>query len=154
VIKYRLGCANAHEFESWFRAIDDYDAQMRDGAIACPLCGLTQIDKLPMAPAVVGSRRAESRRESEQAPMQTGSGSAAGTGGAAPTLNMLRMLKQKIIENSEDVGTRFAEEARKMHFGEIEERQIRGSSTAEEAKGLIEDGIDFGLMPNLPEDLN
>ena len=69
-------------------------------------------------------------------------------------LDAFRALKQSVIENTEDVGHRFAEEARKMHFGDIEERHIRGSSTADEARSLIDDGVPFGILPPLPEDLN
>ncbi|MET0409147.1 MAG: DUF1178 family protein, partial [Hyphomicrobium sp.] len=66
----------------------------------------------------------------------------------------LREFTQKVVANTEDVGPRFADEARKMHFGEIEERQIRGTSTAEEARELAEDGVPFGILPALPDDLN
>lgn len=145
MIKYRLGCQAGHEFESWFRAIDDYEAQSRSGLIACPSCGSTDISKQPMAPAVV-TRRGKER------PVQTVKST--GEGDAAPTLGQLRAFKKSIIENSENVGPRFADEARKIHLGEAHERDIRGVSTPEEARGLIEDEVPFGILPPLPEDLN
>jgi hypothetical protein len=145
VIKYRLGCQAGHEFESWFRAIDDYDAQTRSGMIACPTCGSTNISKLPMAPAVVTGR-------GKQRPVQAAR--SGGEGDAAPTPGQLRAFKQSIIEHSEDVGRRFADEARKIHFGEAHERNIRGISTPEDARRLIEDEVPFGILPPLPEDLN
>jgi hypothetical protein len=140
VIKYRLSCQSGHDFESWFRAIDDYDAQLLRGLIACPTCGSAEISKQPMAPAVVSSRD----RQKSATPVEI----------PADVVSKLRALKQTVVENSEDVGTRFADEARKMHFGEAEERNIRGNSTPEEARGLAEDGVPFGILPGLPEDLN
>lgn len=140
MIKYRLSCATGHDFESWFRAIDDYDAQLQRGLIACPTCGSTEISKQPMAPAVVSSREGHKSTSPVEIPRDV--------------LSKLRALKQTVLENSEDVGTRFADEARKMHFGEAEERNIRGNSTPEEAQGLAEDGVPFGILPGLPEDLN
>jgi hypothetical protein len=149
MIRYRLGCADGHEFESWFRTIAEYDAQSHSGAVACPLCGSTEITKQPMAPAVVsgrdnGRRRAPQRASADQNP-----------GPVGPEMtSALRAFRKVIMENSEDVGGRFAEEARKIHFGEAEERNIRGSTTVEEAQSLFQDGIPFGVLPLLPEDLN
>jgi hypothetical protein len=145
VIKYRLGCQAGHEFESWFRAIDDYDAQSRSGMIACPTCGSTEISKQPMAPAVVTGRN-------KKRPAQAAK--SAPEGDASSTLGQIRAFKQSIIENCEDVGPRFADEARKIHFGEAHERNIRGISTPEDARRLVEDEVPFGILPPLPEDLN
>ncbi|WP_045834836.1 DUF1178 family protein [Hyphomicrobium sp. 99] len=146
MIKYRLGCPSGHEFESWFRASADYDAQVLAGAIECPLCGSIDISKVPMAPSIVTRATVAPPRPDNAIAMQSGDAKAA--------LEALRAIKKTIFESSEDVGTRFAEEARKMHFGEIEERHIRGSSTLEEARELIDEGVPFGILPALPEDLN
>lgn len=147
MIKYRLGCPAGHEFESWFRASADYDAQASAGDISCPLCGSLDISKQPMAPSIVTKASAAPRQPNSSAiAMQSGDAKAA--------LEALRAIKKSIFENSEDVGTSFAEEARKMHFGEAEERHIRGSSTLEEAQALSEEGVPFGILPALPEDLN
>jgi hypothetical protein len=145
VIKYRLGCASGHEFDSWFRSSEDYDRQSLSGAVACPLCGSADIAKQPMAPAVVTGRGKEARSR-EMIAMR----------GEPPraVLDALRSLKQSVIDNTQDVGSRFADEARKMHFGEIEERHIRGSSTPDEARSLIDEGVPFGILPPLPEDHN
>jgi hypothetical protein len=144
MIRYRLGCSHGHEFESWFHTIDSFDAQSRSGAVACPLCGSTEITKQPMAPAVVSTR-----------------GNAIASRNAQPQQDQkvavreaLRAFKRTVLENSEDVGAGFADEARKIHFGDAEERSIRGSSTPEEARALFEDGVAFGVLPPLPEDLN
>jgi hypothetical protein len=154
VIKYLLGCASGHEFESWFRASDDFDVQSRSGEVVCPFCGSIEIAKQPMAPSVV-TKRARAEQQPSQDNVQ-GQAAVAGssTGGAVAVREALRAFTQKVIENTEDVGTRFAEEARKIHFGESEERQIRGSSTLEEARELAEDGVPFGILPAIPDDLN
>lgn len=149
MIKYRLGCADGHEFESWFRSIADYDKQSRSGAVICPLCASTEISKLPMAPAVVSARGNKGAPAPEQLPA-----AAAPSAPLAAMATALRAFKKAVMENSEDVGGRFAEEARKIHFGEAEERNIRGSTTAEEAQSLHQDGVPFSVLPELPEDLN
>ena len=145
MIKYRLECSSGHEFESWFRASADFDSQSLAGEIACPFCGSIDIEKQPMAPSIV-TKAAVASRFAGPAAMQGGD--------AKATLEALRAIKKTVFENTEDVGPRFADEARKMHFGEIEERQIRGSSTLEEARELVDDGVPFGILPALPEDLN
>jgi hypothetical protein len=144
MIKYRLSCSDGHEFESWFRSIADFDTQSHAGDVACPLCASTEITKQPMAPAVVSNRSITPR----SAPMTTDSRV------NPEMLGMLRAFKKAVVENSEDVGTGFADEARKIHFGEAEERNIRGSSTMDEARALAEEGVPFGIVPPLPEDLN
>ena len=151
MIKYHLGCADGHEFESWFPSIAGYDAQSRSGDVACPLCGSAEITKLPMAPAVVTGRG----KRDVQAPEQAAPAAAAPSAASQPPLaTALRAFKKAVLENSEDVGGRFAEEARKIHFGEAEERNIRGSTTAEDAHSLHQDGVPFSILPELPEDLN
>ena len=144
MIKYRLSCGDGHEFESWFRAIADFDTQTRAGDVACPLCGSTEITKQPMAPAVVSGR--SPTPASVPATIDPRLNTA--------TLGVLRAFKKAVLENSEDVGTSFADEARKIHFGEVEERNIRGTSTIDEAQALAEDGVSFGVLPPLPDDLN
>jgi hypothetical protein len=97
-----------------------------------------------MAPAVMSARRNAIAPQDAQ-PLQDQK---------AAVLEALRALKHTVLKNSEDVGAGFADEARKIHFGEAEERNIRGSSTPEEARALFEDGVTFGILPPLPEDLN
>lgn len=102
-----------------------------------------------MAPSVVTKRAALPAQ-----PRQDAVSAAGGCSNGAAVREALKAFTQKIIANTEDVGPRFAEEARKMHFGETEERQIRGSSTLEEAQELVEDGVPFGILPTPPEELN
>jgi hypothetical protein len=154
VIKYLLGCASGHEFESWFRAGADFDAQSRSGEIACPLCGSVDVMKQPMAPSVVTKRAKVLQQAAREKASVPAAGSPAGGGDGVAVREALRAFTQKVMATTEDVGPRFADEARRMHFGETEERQIRGSSTVEEARELAEEGVPFGILPVLPEDLN
>lgn len=139
MIRYALVCEQGHEFESWFRAIADFDRQVKAGLVTCPECQSAIIEKQPMAPAISGTHQkaARSFEENRKAVAKT-----------------LRAFKQTIIANSEDVGSRFAEEARKIHHGEAPERSIRGETTAEDAQKLIDDEIPFGVLPEIPEDHN
>src|SRR5262249_10100057 len=114
VIKYLLGCASGHEFESWFRASADFDAQSRSGEIACPHCGSVEVAKQPMAPSVVPKR---ARAEPSSEKMVSAPAAAAATNSSpdgAAIRDALRAFTQKVIANTEDVGPRFAEEARKI----------------------------------------
>jgi hypothetical protein len=153
VIKYLLGCDSGHEFESWFRASADFDAQSRAGEVACPHCASIEVAKLPMAPSVVTKRATPQLTSDKTVPAPRASPASSSSEGVA-VREALRAFTRKVMENTEDVGPRFAEEARKMHFGETEEREIRGSSTLEEAQDLAADGVPFGILPALPEDLN
>jgi len=144
MIKYRLSCSDGHEFESWFRSIADFETQSHAGDVTCPLCASTEITKQPMAPAVVSGRSVMPRSTPTMADQRANT----------EMLSMLRAFKKAVMENSEDVGTGFADEARKIHFGEAEERNIRGSSTVDEARALADEGIPFGILPPLPDDLN
>lgn len=140
MISYKLGCERGHEFESWFASIAAFDRQLQNTLVECPQCGSHNIEKLPMAPAVVGTgadrRQADARSKHKELTQK------------------LRAFRREVMENSEDVGPRFAEEARRIHDDEAPGRNIHGEATAEEARGLAEDGIPFGVMPKLPEDSN
>ena len=141
MIRFSLACEHAHEFEGWFRSNDDFDAQVKRGFVDCPACGSKKIEKALMAPAVSTGRRREKialamGEEQKQA------------------LAQLKAMAEKIRENADYVGDKFAEEARKIHFGEADARGIYGEATLEEAKGLVEDGVSFMPVPVFPEDRN
>jgi len=142
VIVYNLSCAREHEFEGWFSDSAAYDAQEKNGTLVCPLCGDSRIRKAIMAPSVV--------QKSDTASLPAPS--------AAPDAESIRQyaagLRKFIKENAEYVGPRFAEEARKIHYGEVEERHIYGESTLSEAKELIEEGVEIAPFPADPEDMN
>lgn len=141
MIKYLLGCDMSHSFEAWFRSGDAFDRQAGRQLVVCPECGSTCITKRPMAPAVLKTGRAKSQTTPSPT-MQK------------PSVADMRRLRTEILAKSEHVGKGFAEEARRMHFGEADEKTIHGVASLEDARGLIDEGVPFGLVPPLPEDQN
>jgi hypothetical protein len=139
MIVFNLNCAQDHAFEAWFKDGSAYDSQRRARKIACPLCGNTKISKLPTAPRLNKGRAA--RVESAAREMAE----------AAQWREQIKALKDHVISTCEDVGPRFAEEARKIHTGESEERGIYGEATVTEAQELTEEGVPFTPLPKLPE---
>ena len=141
MIKYRLQCASAHEFEVWFASSARYEAQVGAQAVACPQCGSTEVEKAIMAPHV--PRRSGAHEDDSGKPA-----------GPNRHLALLRQVRSALFATSEDVGARFAEEARKIHYGEVDPRSIRGEASSEEARELIEEGIEVMVLPPLPEEAN
>lgn len=128
-----LRCSHDHRFEGWFGSNDEFDTQMREGLIECPFCGERTIERLPSAPHLnTLALREPSRKPSDP--------------GEELRQMWLKAVRQ-VIDNTEDVGERFPEEARRIHYGEAEERGIRGQASAEEAEALREEGIEFFVMP-------
>lgn len=162
MIRYALACDEGHEFESWFQSSDAFDMQAGRGLMACPICGSTKVDKALMAPRV--SRAADAR--------QGPSRDAAGSGQTAPPdpvakapvaimspqerelRSKLKELRDQLTRSAEHVGPRFPEEARKMHYGETAHRSIYGEASADEARDLIDEGIEFHPLPVLPDEQN
>lgn len=129
MIKYQLRCAADHEFEGWFRDSADFDAQARDGLVECPACGSATVRKAVMAPAIAGRANARSdnmRRDIMQA---------------------MTRARDYVEKNFDYVGEKFPEEARKIHYGETEERGIYGEATGKEVKDLVEEGVPVAPMP-------
>lgn len=142
-----LQCAHQHGFEGWFASEDDFRQQLERGLLSCPICGEPSVQKLPSAPRLnLGHAREPAERP---APAVAAPGSV--DMAAAPALQglMLRALRE-LMDKTEDVGERFADEARAMHQGEIEQRAIRGRTSPEVALELIEEGIDVLPLPALP----
>ncbi len=129
MIRYDLRCANGDEFEAWFGSIADYDKQAEAGLVECPLCGSKHVEKAPMAPAVVTGRSKEVQKE------------------RAVAMAMAAKVRERIKDNFDYVGDKFADEARKMHSGESEERAIWGEATPEQARELAEEGIPAAPLP-------
>jgi hypothetical protein len=129
MIKYDLRCDQGDEFEAWFGSIADYDRQAEAGLVECPHCGSKHVTKAPMAPAVRTSRSKEVQKE------------------RAVAMAMAAKVREHIKENFDYVGDKFADEARKMHSGDSEERAIYGEATPEEAKALIEEGVPASPLP-------
>ena len=141
MIRYDLRCQNGDAFEAWFSSIADFDAQAANGQLLCPHCGSTHVEKAPMAPAVVTGRKKDARNE------------------RAVAMALAAKVRDHIKENFDYVGDKFADEARKMHAGEAEERSIWGEATPEQARDLAEEGIEAAplpsaLAPSPPRDVN
>jgi len=156
MIKYALVCAKGHEFESWFPDSASYDKQVKKKLVACPLCNSTKVEKAIMAPRLSrGRTRGEPRGDTPApAPVPATAPVAMVPPQEAEFRKKLRELRDHLVKNAEDVGARFPEEARKMHYGEIEHRSIYGEASAEEAEKMLEEGIEFHPIPVLPEDRN
>jgi hypothetical protein len=141
LIRFSLNCDHDHAFEAWFRSNDDFDTQKKRGLVECPECGSTKVGKALMAPAVSTSRK--------QDKMALAMGDA-----QKQAMAQLKALSEKMRENADYVGDKFADEARKIHFGETEARGIYGEATPDEAKSLAEDGVEFLPIPVFPDDRN
>ena len=141
MISFSIVCENDHDFEAWFRNGDDFDAQRRRKLIGCPACGSTKVEKALMAPAVSTGRRKETMAL------------AIGTE-QRKAMAKLKELTEKLKQGADYVGDKFADEARKIHFGETEARGIYGEATVEEARSLHEDGVEFLPLPNVPDEQN
>lgn len=142
MIRYSLTCDNAHEFEGWFSESADFDRQVASGFLTCPVCNSGAISKLLMAPSVSTARKKDE--------LQTLAMDAA----RKQALVKLKEAVDAIKANAEDVGTKFPEEARKIHYGEADARGIIGKATPDEAQALVEEGIEIAAIPVLPDDVN
>ncbi len=153
MIRYSLRCEAGHEFESWFQDSAAYDKQVKRKLVTCPVCDSVKVEKAIMAPRIAR------KRSDKRAPTQPNENPA-----PAPTPMLmsqeselrtkLRELRDFVKSNAEDVGQRFPSEARKMHYGEIKHRPIYGEATPDDAKSLVEEGVDVMPLPVLPEDRN
>ncbi|SMQ86339.1 hypothetical protein SAMN06295905_3643 [Devosia lucknowensis] len=139
MIQYSLQCSNGHRYEAWFKSASAYDEQQARGIVTCAQCGDAHVEKAPMAPNVA-------RTDRDRVPLS------AAHPDAAKMRDMLRLYRQKVISEAENVGDRFADEARKIHFDEAEARGIYGQATHDEVAGLIEDGVAFLPLPDVSDD--
>jgi len=162
VIRYSLICDHGHEFESWFASSAAYDKQAKRGLIDCPLCGSSKVEKAIMAPRLA--------RKDKSTPIMAAAEAAAPppvpVPAEAPTpvamispqerafRAKLKELRDHLTANADNVGKKFPEVARKMHYGEIEHRSIYGEASPQDAKELHEEGIEFHPLPVLPDERN
>jgi hypothetical protein len=137
MIRFSLHCDHDHDFEGWFRSNDDFDAQVGKRLVTCPVCNSHKVGKALMAPSVTTGRQKEKIAVA-----------------MSKMVTELKEMAQKVRENADYVGSDFAEEARKIHFGEVEKRGIYGEATGDEVKSLLEDGVDVMPLPVFPEDRN
>jgi hypothetical protein len=166
MILFDLKCSHGHGFEAWFKSGNAYEAQVAAGEIVCPLCGDRGVSKAPMAPRIARFRSEKGRSEApppEKPPSEgarTGSGTPAAPQSTpqsalqatlhAEVLARLGEMRRQVEENCDYVGDRFAEEARRIHYGEVDPRGIYGEASDAEAADLTEEGIAFSRMPWLP----
>ena len=158
MIRYALACNKAHAFESWFPSSEAYDAQRAQGLLTCPVCGSGEVEKQIMAPSVARTDKAPA------APVATPTPPVAEAAPPQPVAllsepeqafrAMLKAVREHVTQNADYVGSGFAEEARKMHYGEIEHRSIYGEANLVEAKALLEEGIEVHPLPIMLDDLN
>lgn len=139
MITYQLKCSSGHEFEAWFRNSVGYDEQRNAGDICCPMCGDLEIMKALMAPSV-GKKSNSSVSAHEKRASEV----------AREVLDAVETIRKHVEDNCDYVGTDFADEARKIHYGETEERGIYGESTPEDNQALDEEGIEVFRIPTLP----
>ena len=142
MIRYTLHCAREHEFEAWFRSAGDYDRAAKAGSNVCPVCGSAEVRKAIMAPALGGTKKGEKVSLAVPDPR------------SQAMRELVREFRKKVTENADYVGDKFAEEARKIHYEETEQRGIYGQATPDEAHELAEEGIAFQPLPPIPEDRN
>ena len=166
MIRYTLICNKRHEFESWFANSAAYDKQAKRGLVTCPLCGSAKVEKALMTPRLARADTPSPRKPASAQPLPASPSEAAPAAAPTPTpvamispqeqefRQKLRELRDHLVKNAENVGPRFPEEARKMHYGEAEHRSIYGIASPEDAKELHEEGIEFSPLPVLPDERN
>ena len=147
MIRYALCCEAGHTFESWFNNSTAFDRQAARGLVACPMCGSAKVEKAIMAPALSGGREAPAP-EPEKTPVAIVSKE------EVELRKKLKELRDHIVKSADYVGEKFPEEARRMHYGEIEHRSIYGEASPDAAKSLAEEGIEFHPLPRLPDERN
>jgi hypothetical protein len=157
MIRYSLRCERGHAFESWFQSSSAYESQEKRKLVNCPACGSAKVERAIMAPQIVSKKGRDTAVPTPAAPVD---------GTAAPTSTPLMMaqerelraklreLRDHIVKNADNVGERFPNEARKMHYGDIEHRPIYGEASPDEARSLIEEGVEVSPLPVLPDDRN
>jgi hypothetical protein len=156
MIRYTLRCDRGHAFESWFQSSAAYEAQEKRKLVSCPACGSAKVERAIMAPQIVSKKGRENEAPAPAAAAEV-------TAPSSTPLMMaqerelrakLKELRDHIVKNADNVGERFPNEARKMHYGDIEHRPIYGEASPDEARALIEEGVEVSPLPVLPDDRN
>ncbi len=158
MIRYTLRCERDHHFESWFQSSSVYESQVKRKLVSCPICGSAKVDKAIMAPRIASKKG----RESVPAPEPAAAPVVPAAAESTPLLMAqerelrakLKELRDHIVKNADNVGERFPNEARAMHYGDKEHRPIYGEASPDEARSLIDEGIEGAPLPVLPEDRN
>lgn len=157
MIRYSLVCEAGHGFESWFPSSKSYDEQAARGLVTCPVCDSSEVGKGLMAPNLARTDRARASAPSDTAPVPVPVPDMPLPMIAEPERRlraMLRAVREQVVASAEHVGARFPEEARRIHYGEADERAIYGQASPQEARALIDEGIDVAPLPPMPDDRN
>lgn len=155
MIRYTLRCEQDHSFESWFQSSSAYDSQVKRKLVTCPVCSSTKVKKAIMAPRIV------SKKGRDKAPVEAAPAEAPASESTSLMMAQERELRAKIkelrdhiVKNADNVGEKFPNEARAMHYGDKEHRPIYGEASPQEARSLIDEGVEVSPLPTLPEDRN
>jgi hypothetical protein len=158
MIRYTLACDKGHQFESWFADSAAYDKQAKRKLVTCPMCASAKVDKTIMAPQISTSKK---RAKATEAPASVAAENTQEHSQVAMISpqeqefrTKLKELREHMTKNSDNVGAKFPEEARKMHYGETEHRSIYGEASPQDAKEMLEEGIEFHPIPVLPDERN
>ncbi|GEO98844.1 DUF1178 family protein [Methylobacterium haplocladii] len=162
MIRYTLACESGHGFESWFPSGDAYDEQAARGLVSCPICDSHKVSKALMSPAVARTDKGPTGKAapdtSDETPVTapaTTQAEAAFPMIAEPERRLralLRAVREQVTRTADDVGTRFPDEARAMHYGDTPARAIYGEASLDEARALVEEGIEVAPLPPAPDD--
>ena len=158
MIRYNLRCEKGHAFESWFQSSAAYESQEKRELVGCPNCGSVKVERAIMAPQIVTRKG----REAAASPPPATPAEVTAVSESTPLLMAqerelrakLKELRDHIVKTADNVGERFPNEARKMHYGDIEHRPIYGEASPDEARALIDEGVEVSPLPALPEDRN
>ena len=161
MIHYNLRCKKGHAFESWFQSSSAYEQQERRKLVNCPVCGSSDVERAIMAPQIV-SKKGRDATPAEPLPVPAPAAEVIPPSPSTPLLMAqerelrakLKELRDHIVSNADNVGERFPNEARKMHYGDIEHRPIYGEASPDEARALIDEGVEVMPLPSLPDDRN
>ena len=164
MIRYALICERGHQFESWFQDSSAFDKQVRRGLVSCPQCSSAKVQKAIMAPHLSATAKKQPApiQPSAEAPAKVAEAPANPAPAPVAMLSpqelefraKLKELRDHLTKNADNVGAKFPEEARKMHYGEIEQRSIYGVASPDEAKELSDEGVEFHPLPVLPDERN
>jgi len=158
MIRYALRCERDHTFESWFQSSSTYETQIKRHLVSCPSCGSTKVEKAIMAPRIVSKKGRDHTVPAPAAvaePLEVSAGPTPLLMAQERELRAkLKELRDHIVKNADNVGEQFPSEARKMHYGDIEHRPIYGEASPQEARDLVEEGIEVAPLPILPDDRN
>ena len=159
MIRYHLRCERGHAFESWIQRSGAFDSQVKRKLVTCPSCGSAKVEKAIMAPQVARKDKsnADPSSQPEAVPAEVAAPSPSTPLMMAQEVELrtkLKELRDHVIKNADNVGERFPNEARKIHYGDIEHRPIYGEASPDEARSLIDEGIEVTPLPILPDDRN